>query len=147
MLCHCRRYVVLVAGILFAGCSDNSRAPTFPVTGKVMYRKTTVPTGAQVVFHPLDPLVEKKIGGKPRGIVKEDGTYTLTMYSPDDGAPEGEYGVTIDWRAKPKEGGMLGDEGRSTKPLLKPKYSTPNKPAFKVTVKKGEKNEHNFDVD
>ncbi|WP_020472507.1 hypothetical protein [Zavarzinella formosa] len=140
----------LLAGITLPGCSDSKRPPTFPVTGKVMYNKTTVPAGAMVYFHPLDPEVEKKNGGKPFGKVKEDGTYLLTMYGPDDGAPEGEYGVTFDWRGKPKDAPkfQLTEEGGPVgKPLLNPKYGNPQQPVFKVTVKKGEKNEFNFDVD
>ena len=142
-------WLALMAGIVvLAGCGDDKRPPTIQVTGKVMYKKTTIPVGAMIVFHPTDPAVEKKIGGKPRGTVKEDGTYVLTMFGPDDGAPEGEYGVTIDWRMKPKTAKMsLTDEGGDVRPILNPKYSTPANPAFKVTVKKGDKNEFNFEVD
>jgi hypothetical protein len=142
--------LVLMAGIFaLAGCSDSSKTPTIPVTGKVMYNKTVVPTGALVVFHPVDPAVEKKIGGKPFGKVREDGTYSLTMYGPDDGAPEGEYGVTVDWRGAPKEAKLRLTEENSGggRPILNQKYSNPQQPAFKVTVKKGDKNEFSFDVD
>ena len=142
--------LALMAGMLsLAGCGDDKRPATFAVSGKVMYRKTTIPVGAVVVFHPIDPAVEKKIGGKPRGTVGEDGTYKLTMFGPDDGAPEGEYGVTVDWRVKPKEVKMVLSEegGGGARPILNPKYSTPAQPFTKVTVKTGEKNEFNFEVD
>ena len=140
----------LMAGICSrAGCGDDKRPATFAVSGKVMYKKTTIPVGAVVVFHPVDPAVEKKIGGKPRGTVGEDGVYKLTMFGPDDGAPEGEYGVTVDWRVKPKEAKMmLTEEGSGGgTPILKPKYGNPAQPFTKVTVKKGEKNVFDFEVD
>jgi hypothetical protein len=115
-----------------------------------MFKKTTPPAGALVVFHPTDPAAEKAIGGKPFGKVKEDGTFTLTTYAEGDGAPEGEYGVTIDWRGTAKGKATLSfgeSEGGGGQPLLNPKYSNPQQPAFKVTVKKGQPNEVTFDVD
>ncbi|MBY0456438.1 MAG: hypothetical protein K2V38_03815, partial [Gemmataceae bacterium] len=116
---------------------------------KVTYRKTTPPAGALVVFHPTGPDAEKKIGGKPFGKVGDDGTFTLTTYTEKDGAPEGEYGVTIDWRPPAKEGKLaLGTEGGpSGPPKLQPKYSNPQQPFTKVTVKKGDANQFTFDVD
>lgn len=146
-----RSLAALALIALFAsGCGDGK--PTcYPVTGKVMFRKQTPAVGALVVFHPSDPAYEKRIGGKPFGKVKEDGTFTLTMFAESNGAPEGEYGVTVDWRGKPKEGKLnfsLGDGGGgATQPLLNPKYGNPQNPAFKVTVKKGEANSFTFDVD
>jgi hypothetical protein len=34
---------------------------------------------------------------KPRGQVEADGTFTLTTYEAGDGAPAGEYQVTVEW--------------------------------------------------
>ncbi len=112
------------------------------------FKKTTPPAGALVVFHPTDPAVEKTIGGKPFGKVADDGTFKLTSYAEGDGAPEGEYGVTIDWRTKGKEGGMsLTEGGGGGAPRLNAKYSNPQQPFTKVTVKKGADNQFSFDVD
>jgi len=153
------RLLALLPLLALAGCGP-SKPTTLPVTGKVMFRKTTPAAGALVVFHPVDPAVEKMLPGKPFAKCKEDGTFTLTTYSdgPDGGAPEGEYGITIQWmrEVKVKEnkanklGGVKigGDEGGGgSQSVLNAKYGNPAQPFTKVTIKKGDKNEFNFDVD
>lgn len=139
--------VLAAACLVVVGCEPGKPAAV-PAGGKVMFKKTTPAAGALVVFHPTDPAVEKTIGGKPFATVKEDGTFTLTSYAEGDGAPEGEYGVTVDWRVKGKETGFsIGDSGSAGTPKLKPKYSNPQQPFTKVTVKKGEPNQFTFEVD
>jgi hypothetical protein len=136
--------------VAVAGCGGDSRPAAVPTGGKVAYRKSTIPVGALVVFHPTDPATEKVIGGKPFAKVKDDGTFELTTYSEGDGAPPGEYGITIDWRGAPKAGAAPADDGevRSGGPSkLAPKYSNPRQPFTKVTVKKGDANRFTFDVD
>ncbi len=138
--------------VLTVGCGGSGRPPAIPAGGKVTYKQTTVPVGALVVFHPASFDIEKQIGGKPVGKVRADGTFTLTTYEEGDGAPEGEYGVTIDWRGEPKPSKLSltseGNEGLgSGPPRLNPKYSNPQQPFTKVVVKKGEANQFTFDVD
>src|SRR5262245_40432993 len=117
--------LLLAAAATTAGCGPG-KPPAVPVKGKVTFRKATAPGGALVVFHPKHPAFEKRVGGKPFARVKEDGTFTLTTFQPDDGAPEGEYGVTVDWRGGPKKQGKLsiglGDGGGEGQPLLDPRY-------------------------
>ena len=36
----------------------------------------------------------------PRGVAGKDGTFVVTSRTTDDGAPEGEYAVTIIWPAE-----------------------------------------------
>jgi len=139
--------VAAVAFLVFVGCEPTKPAAV-PAGGKVTFKKSTPPAGALVVFHPTEPAAEKRMGGKPFAKVNDDGTFKLTSYEEGDGAPEGEYGVTIDWRAKGKEGGFsLGDGGGAGAPKLNPKYSNPQQPFTKVTVKKGDANQFEFEVD
>jgi len=147
------RSLTPAAGVLFAllaaGCG-NSKPDAVPAGGKVMFNKTTPAAGALVVFHPTDPAFEKRVGGKPFAKVKSDGTFSLTTYAEDDGAPEGEYGVTVDWRGKSREGKLSlgdGEGGPAGRPLLNPKYGNPQQPALKATVKKGDPNQFTFEVD
>jgi hypothetical protein len=135
--------------LLLSGCGGDGKPPAVPAGGKVMYRKTAPPEGALVVFHPADPAAEKRVGGKPFGKVGADGTFRLTTYAAGDGAPEGEYGVTVDWQPKPKKESKfsLGGEGAGGASVLNPKYSNPQKPFATVTVKRGQPNEFAFDVD
>jgi hypothetical protein len=141
---------VLVAAVLAAGCGGSGKPPVLPAGGKVMFKKTTPPVDALVVFHPVDPAEEKRIGGKPFAKVKEDGTFALSTYADGDGAPAGEYGVTIEWRVKPKDAKFalgVGDGGGGGTSALDPKYSNPQKPFTRVTVKPGDPNRFTFDVD
>jgi len=132
--------------LLLAGCGEPA-IETIPVRGKVMYKKTTPAAGALVVFHPVDEATEKKIGGKPVGTVQEDGSFKLTLKEEGDGAPEGEYIVTVDWQKKSTAKMSLTGEGQGGASILNPKYGNPKAPFFKFTVKKGQPNEFNLEVD
>jgi hypothetical protein len=73
-------------------CSRDNRVPVFPVTGQVLFAGKPA-TRALLVFHPV---VENSL--RPLGTVDEDGSFTLTTYEQGDGAPAGEYTVTVEWR-------------------------------------------------
>ena len=143
-----RLYVSFVFPLAFAvvGCGD-AKLATVPAGGKVLFKKTTPASGALVVFHPVDDAFERKIGGKPFATVKDDGTFTLTTKEQDDGAPEGDYVVTVDWQRKSTAKMSLSGEGGGGTAQLNPKYGNPKMPVFKCTVKKGDKNEFVLDVD
>jgi hypothetical protein len=74
-----------------AGCSQ-SQLPVYPVSGQVAY-EDEIPHGALVVLHPLSN--ELKV--RPRGEVDSAGRFQIGTYSENDGAPAGEYFVTITW--------------------------------------------------
>src|SRR5262245_14581397 len=147
-----RVFLLALAVGLFplGGCGEPGKPAAVPVSGKVLFKKTTPAAGALVVFHPVDPAREKRIGGKPFATVGEDGSFTLSTYGTDDGAPEGDYGVTVDWRRKAKEarfaiGSGEGQAGGAS--LLNPKYGNPQQPVLKASVKKGQPNQFTFEVD
>ena len=91
---------LLVAGfaLMPLGCRGNqSRKPTFAVTGKVTVDGRPA-EHATVVLHPVGGSGPEAV--KPRGTVKTDGSFTLTTYDGDDGAPAGDYRVTVElWLA------------------------------------------------
>ena len=146
-----RFYVALALLTLvgLGGCSA-SKPKTVPVSGKVMYKKDTPAEGALIVFHPT-PEMEARISGKPFARVKADGTFVLTTYEENDGAPEGDYVVTVDYRVKGKDEPKFrlgGDEGSPAGKLaIDAKYTNPQQPVLKATVKRGEKNEFTFVVE
>ncbi len=87
--------------------------------------------GAFIVFHPLgEPLPRN---AKPYAQVSHDGSFKLTTFSRDDGAPEGEYAVTVQWK-------KLVDTGsdRSAGDNVMPKrLASPETSEIKVTVVAG----------
>lgn len=122
------------AAVLILTCTSCSRSanydsvPTFPVTGTVIVDGKPV-EGANVKLTPIDEI------GSPdaltaNGMTTGDGTFKLSTYVQGDGAPAGEYAVTIYWLEPPKP-------PRSKDPgpdRLRRKYADPAKSAWKVEV-------------
>jgi hypothetical protein len=116
-----------LSALLLASCSrDSSRKPTYPVTGKVVLPGGKAPEHATVVLHPVDESDPEPV--KPRGKVAKDGTFTLTTYESQDGAPAGEYRVTVElWLASGR-----GDEGPTSR--LPAKYARPETSGITATI-------------
>ncbi len=85
--------LLLFAGLPLAGCSKNhaDRRDVHPVAGQVTFNGKPA-AGALVVFHPQDPAVGEL---KPNARADRQGNYTLSTYSAGDGAPAGEYKLTV----------------------------------------------------
>lgn len=82
--------------VLFASCTKNTRKPVYPVHGQVFDKNNKPAVGALVIFHPVD--LSDPNAGKPLAHVDEKGDFALTTYEKNDGGPEGEYIITIQWR-------------------------------------------------
>src|SRR5882724_5883550 len=84
------------------GCSksrDSNQLPVFPVTGHLSVNGQA-PSGAFVVLHPKSGTGTAPNGEvvHPRAVVKPDGSFAIGTYGADDGAPSGEYSLTLEWR-------------------------------------------------
>jgi hypothetical protein len=124
--------LVTVLGLSFlAGCgkAEGRRLPVFPARGQVQFEGRPTP-GAWVFLHPVraDPRTPRA-----RGEVNEDGTFALTTYHADDGAPAGEYTVTVEWRRVVGR----GEDVQIGPNLLPPKYANVNTSGLVVCVAKG----------
>ena len=129
-----RRTIGVAAGILFlAGCGpgEKPKATLYPVTGKVLVNgKAPVRAEVQLVAEP--PLFdEAKRSLGPHGIVQEDGTFQIGTYTDTDGAPEGDYAVTMIWRVITEEGG----EESFGPDRLNASQANPKKPMARFVVK------------
>jgi len=82
--------VVTSALLLVCGCGG-SKIKTAPVTGQVFLGDKPA-ANATVTFHPVGGAANAV---RPTGHVDGDGTFHLTTYAADDGAPVGDYRVTI----------------------------------------------------
>lgn len=124
-----------VTAILFAvaasGCGDSSRLKIYPVRGEVKVAGQPA-VGARVFFHPVENLGDPK-GLRPVAIVEPDGSFQLTTYLTNDGAPAGDYAVTITWPTK------TGADEEAGGDRLKLAYPNAKALKIKVTVK-AEKN-------
>ena len=96
--------------LFLTGCGSHR---TYPVQGKVVYPDGSPMKGGAVMFEPVD--VEKSdakgSSDKPvmaRGAIAEDGTFALSTFGEEDGAPPGHYRVLV--RAQVKKHGRGVDE-------------------------------------
>ncbi len=121
--------VLFVSIAAICGCAEK-RVNVFPVSGKVTYKGKPA-AGAIVVLHPVNAVGFE--GVAPIGTVGDDGSFTLTVYDPGDGAPEGDYVATIQWRKM-----VVGKGGAGAGPNVLPKqYSSAATSPVKVSVSGG----------
>jgi hypothetical protein len=88
--------VVVLAAVAFLPSCGSSRKPVYPVAGHVFLKHKPV-AGATVILHPVNAAPGDAT--KPAGKVDDQGEFKLTTYTQGDGAPEGDYVVTVEWRA------------------------------------------------
>jgi hypothetical protein len=113
-----------------AGCFSGDQ-PAYPVEFKV-FVKGKPAVGATVVLHPAGNL-ENPI--KPSGKVDDTGTVRLSSFGEGDGAPAGDYRVTIVWfdiTSSSEQAVIIKGDDK-----LKGRYSRPDTPtAPRITVQK-----------
>lgn len=126
---------IATSALLLAGCGGGSPVdppvlPVAPVSGSLKFGGE-VPVGAKVS---LVPVSRSEEGIASSGVVSQDGTFKVSTYGQDDGAPVGDYVVLVQW-FKP----LGGEDGNAGGPNVIPRdYSDPTKSPIKVTVKDGE---------
>jgi len=87
----------ILASLLAVGCGSGEKIPTYPVKGQITVNGEPA-AHARVVLVPSDPNAPK-----PVGFAKADGSFELSTFGNNDGAPKGEYKVLVEWR-EPKDG-------------------------------------------
>jgi hypothetical protein len=86
------------------GCNKaDNHVPVHPVVGAIKFRGQP----AEGAFISLVP--KSAIDGvpNPRATVVKDGTFMVSTYDGNDGAPEGEYVVTVQWYKPVRQGADL----------------------------------------
>jgi hypothetical protein len=106
-------------GVVLPGASCSGRKAVYEVTGKVLFQGRPA-EGAVVQFHPAEPPGSPPL--VPQGVVGKDGTFRLTTYRHEDGAPPGRYQVTVLWGV-PSKGGDGYDKLLVPDRYLKPATS------------------------
>lgn len=124
-----RRAALLLAFVPFALAGCGQKGPALcPVTGKVVGTDGKPLEHATVVFHPVGAVGADAV--KPRGKVGADGAFTLITHTAGDGAPPGEYRVTVELWLSGK-----GDEPPANR--LPEKFAKPDQSGLKATVGAG----------
>jgi hypothetical protein len=129
------------------GCGDG-RLDVAPVRGRVTFGGQGVPR-AVVIFHPGAEAAEELGKMRPFAYADSDGNFEIKTYVDGDGAPPGEYRVSIIARSsRPRRGPSKdnripeGSAGPAINipPQVSKKYSDVDTSGIKVTVVKGENN-------
>lgn len=128
---HGRIPCLLIGLAVLAGCSDSSSAP-HPVQGQVLLGDQPL-AEAIVIFHPQQETLPGQ--PKPLGISDAEGKFQLTTLQSHDGAPAGEYRVTVELRQERFSGEELTRDGSN---LLPAAYARPETTPFKATVSSGD---------
>lgn len=122
--------------LLLAGCAPSDRLPVYPVRGQVLDARRQPAADALVVFHPLSADGEAAV--RPLAYADAQGNFTLTTYQQGDGAPAGEYAVTLEWREKRRTPFAADGEGADR---LQGRYRDPASSPFRFTVKEQSQND------
>jgi hypothetical protein len=115
-----------------AGCAEKrpGEVPVYPVKGRVTFKGEPMPH-AVVTFFPVGQPFAQAL--KSRATADADGYYELTTYELKDGAPEGEYGVTLYVPPAPPEPYAL--EVPNPPDRLKHAYLDPTKSKLRFAVR------------
>jgi hypothetical protein len=128
-----RSCLLSIALVVAAGCSSGpkeDRKPVFPTRGQ-LFVKDRPAAGAFVLFIPVNEPPEPK-DPRPRAEVEKDGSFALSTYGDKDGAPAGDYVVTVTWK-----GGVLPDGQEEPEDKLFGRYATRTTSKLRATVKEG----------
>src|SRR5262245_22118422 len=87
-------------GLLACSCGIKDRKTVYPTRIRVVNAQGRPVAAATVGFHPQDAPDDAR--HKPAGTTDAEGNVALTTYEEKDGAPAGEYAVTVEWRPVPK---------------------------------------------
>jgi hypothetical protein len=124
--------VVAAFGILPGlGCGESeSRVPVHPVLGAIQFRGQPA-NGAFVSLHPKNAAEGVP---NPRATVAKDGSFLVSTYDGNDGAPEGDYIVTVQWYKPVKQGNdLVGGPN-----VLPAKYASPRTSDVVIHIAAGE---------
>jgi hypothetical protein len=92
--------LIAAVSLLCSSCSKTPRPTLCQVHGQVFFEGMPA-AQALVIFHPLNDPDPHRI--KPRAMVDTKGAFNVYTYDTNDGAPPGEYAVTVQWK-KPHTG-------------------------------------------
>lgn len=130
------RLACLAAVCACLGCAKSGRKPVYPVRGQLLVQDKPA-ANAIVTFHPVGDDGPDSV--HPVGHVDAQGFFTLTSYETGDGAPEGDYQVTVTWYLATKARGRTGgDDEYDSRNHLPERYNRAEASQLRATITKGE---------
>jgi len=135
-------FLLLFSFMVISGCGEElsfkSTVPVFPASGKILYLGKPL-AGVILIFHSTD--VNQKI--KSQATTDEDGKFVATTFKTADGAPEGDYTITLvvpsNESDSTREDAATERQFRKERPVRFPsKYQNPATSPLKVKVSKNQ---------
>jgi hypothetical protein len=135
-------FLLLFFCMVILGCGEDpsfkTTVPVFPASGKILHLGKP-PAGVILIFHCTD--VNQKIKAQAR--TDDDGKFVATTFKTADGAPEGDYIITL---VVPSNESDSAREDAATErqfrkegpPLFPSKYQNPATSPLKVKVIKNQ---------
>jgi hypothetical protein len=111
------------------GCGTGERrVPTYKASGQVLSAEGKAVANALLVLHPVDA---KTTAPKPRATTDGEGRFQLTTYDTGDGAPDGEFIVTVEqW--------FRDDPNEAPTNHLPPALGRPDSSSIRISIAKTE---------
>lgn len=136
--CRIRLAGALLASVAFAaGCGGETRVDVYPTSGQVLHRGQPL-ANALVVLHDARPVAEQQGRPIPRATTDKEGKFQISSYGGADGAPVGEYKVTVFTQGGELEEGEDPEGAKQEPDLLRGRYSNPDTSGLTATIKPGE---------
>jgi hypothetical protein len=121
--------LALAACTLFPGCGgEDWHAETYPAHGRVTINGEPA-AGAVVELHATGEKPDVR-NSRPWAVVEDDGAYTLSTYEKGDGAPPGDYALTVRWPPDVSQPSLADRLGGA--------YATPAQSQWSVTISEGD---------
>jgi hypothetical protein len=125
--------ILAVFALCFASCGSAGAKKLYPVDGKLLYKGKPA-AGVQVIFHLQNDSSPQAV--VPSGVTVEDGSFTLTSYNTESGAPAGSYYVLLFWPEHRSPGGKTAHQVKSIPgDFFKGRFTDQKKPGFFADVK------------
>lgn len=121
--------LAIISLLAATGCGkDDGRLPTYKAAGQVVWNGQPL-AHALVMLHPEDPSLVPV-----QARTDETGAFTLTTYETGDGAPKGNFKVTVSYYPLVKNGNSY-EPGPQ---VIPPKYADPKATELRVSIVEGE---------
>lgn len=118
-----------LAGLL-AGCSGGEpRSEVHRTRGSLMVNGKPA-EGAILSFHPADGKNFDQRGSRPRAVVEADGSFAVSTYGDRDGAPAGDYAVSVVW--------LENADSADPADKLGGRFATPQQSRWRVQIQPGD---------
>jgi hypothetical protein len=135
--------LAIVGMLAMSGCQRGpKRVSLFPATGEVRVGNQPA-AGVAVVLHPAADAAPEMARLRPHGTTDASGRFKLSTYVADDGAPAGQWIVTLTWpdnRLPENQREQILASGDALPDRFRGRLASPERSTWQVTIQAGENN-------